>query len=65
MFWELSRRRDIVQRLQTELDDAMADKKVVPDINTLMRLPYLNAFLKEGKPHSRQSLRACGADIHG
>ncbi|KAI0337959.1 cytochrome P450 [Trametopsis cervina] len=47
MFWELSRRRDIMQRLQMELDEAMADKKVVPDINTVMRLPYLNAFIKE------------------
>ncbi|KAI0089355.1 cytochrome P450 [Irpex rosettiformis] len=47
MFWELSRRRDITQRLQAELDDAMTDKKVIPDINALMRLPYLNAFIKE------------------
>ncbi|KAI0690262.1 cytochrome P450 [Cytidiella melzeri] len=47
MFWELSRRRDIMQRLQSELDDAMSDRKVVPDINTLMHLPYLNAFIKE------------------
>lgn len=49
MFWELSRRRDIAQRLQAELDDAMTDKKVLPDFNTFMRLPYLNAFIKEGE----------------
>jgi hypothetical protein len=48
MFWELSRRRDIMHRIQEELDDAMTDRRVVPDIARLMRLPYLNAFIKEG-----------------
>lgn len=49
MFWELSRRRDIMVRLQTELDDAMPDRKVIPDASVLSRLPYLNAFIREGQ----------------
>ncbi|KAL0950331.1 hypothetical protein HGRIS_010302 [Hohenbuehelia grisea] len=47
-FWELSRRADIMKRLQAELDDAMPDRRSIPDISTLQRLPYLNAFIKEG-----------------
>jgi len=48
MFWELSRRPDIVKRLQTELDDAMPDRRVIPDMAVLNRLPFFNAFIKEG-----------------
>ncbi|PCH40720.1 cytochrome P450 [Wolfiporia cocos MD-104 SS10] len=48
LFWELSRRSDIMQRLQTELDDAMPDRRVIPDAQVLGKLPYLNAFMKEG-----------------
>ncbi|TFK33197.1 cytochrome P450 11B1 [Crucibulum laeve] len=47
-FWELSRRPDIMQKLQAELDDAMPDAKTLPDIAELQSLPYLNAFIKEG-----------------
>lgn len=47
--WELTRRPDILRKLQSELDDAMPDAKVLPDINTLNGLPYLNAFIKEGR----------------
>ncbi|GBE80196.1 cytochrome P450 [Sparassis latifolia] len=48
LFWELSRRPDIMKQLQTELDDVMSDRKVIPDLSVLYRLPYLNAFIKEG-----------------
>lgn len=48
-FWELSRRADVMQRLRAELDVAMPDSGAIPDISVLHRLPYLNAFIKEGK----------------
>ena len=48
LFWELSRRSDIVAKLQIELDEVMDDSKNIPDISVLNELPYLNAFLKEG-----------------
>ncbi|PPQ73825.1 hypothetical protein CVT26_012140 [Gymnopilus dilepis] len=48
LFWELSRRPDIMKKLQAELDDAIPDSKLLPDITTLQELPYLNAFMKEG-----------------
>ncbi|KAI0940296.1 hypothetical protein AcV5_001443 [Taiwanofungus camphoratus] len=48
LLWELSRRPDIMNRLQNELDDAMPDRKVIPDSFVLFRLPYLNALVKEG-----------------
>jgi len=38
-----------MKKLQAELDEAMADPRAIPDISTLQRLPYLNAFIKEGK----------------
>jgi cytochrome P450 len=47
-FWELSRRADIMHKLQAELDQAMPDPHVIPDISVLQKLPYLNAFIKEG-----------------
>ena len=49
LFWELSRRPDIIKKLQVELDEAMTDSRVLPDISVLQQLPYLNAFMKEGK----------------
>ena len=49
LFWELSRRPDIMRRLQAELDEAMPDRKVLPDGNVLANLPYLGAFIKEGE----------------
>jgi cytochrome P450 len=52
LFWELSRRPDIMKKLQAELDEAMTDSKVLPDISVLQQLPYLNAFMKEGKSFS-------------
>ncbi|KAF8801579.1 cytochrome P450 [Phlegmacium glaucopus] len=48
LFWELSRRPDIMKKLQAELDEAMTDPKVLPDISVLQELPYLSAFMKEG-----------------
>jgi cytochrome P450 len=48
LFWELSRRSDILKRLQHELDLAMIEECAIPDITILQSLPYLNAFLKEG-----------------
>ena len=52
LFWELSRRPDIMKKLQAELDEAMTDSRVLPDISVLQQLPYLNAFMKEGKQFS-------------
>ncbi|KII94544.1 hypothetical protein PLICRDRAFT_47583 [Plicaturopsis crispa FD-325 SS-3] len=46
--WEMSRRPDIVRKLQLELDEAMPDAGAMPDISVLQKLPYLNAFIKEG-----------------
>ncbi|TFY78766.1 hypothetical protein EWM64_g5247 [Hericium alpestre] len=46
--WELSRRPDISRNLQKELDSVMVDQRVIPDIAVLQKLPYLNAFVKEG-----------------
>ncbi|KAI0828054.1 cytochrome P450 [Trametes gibbosa] len=48
LFWELSRRKDIERSLQAELDEYMPDRKAVPDLATLNKMPYLNAFVKEG-----------------
>ncbi|KAG6915908.1 hypothetical protein DXG01_009278 [Tephrocybe rancida] len=47
-FWELSRRADIMKKLQAELDEAMPDPTGIPDISVLQELPYLSAFIKEG-----------------
>ncbi|KAG6835749.1 hypothetical protein H0H93_015018 [Arthromyces matolae] len=47
-FWELSRRTDIMKKLQAELDEAMPDAAAIPDLAVLQELPYLNAFIKEG-----------------
>ncbi|KAG6868113.1 hypothetical protein C0993_007491 [Termitomyces sp. T159_Od127] len=47
-FWELSRRADIMKKLQAEVDEAMPDAAVIPDISVLQELPYLSAFIKEG-----------------
>nr|BAL05175.1 cytochrome P450 [Phanerodontia chrysosporium] len=54
MFWELSRRRDVMQRFQAEIDEIMPDPRVIPDATVLNRSEYLNAFVKE-------SLRVYGA----
>ena len=37
-----------MRKLQAELDLAMPDPRVIPDIAVLQKLPYLNAFIKEG-----------------
>jgi len=37
-----------MRKLQAELDLAMPDARVIPDISVLQKLPYLNAFVKEG-----------------
>lgn len=50
--WEMSRRPDIVRKLQLELDEAMPDAGAMPDISVLQKLPYLNAFIKEGENHT-------------
>lgn len=47
-FWELSRRPDIMKKLQTELDSVMPASGLIPDITVLQELPYLAAFVKEG-----------------
>ncbi|KAF4619446.1 hypothetical protein D9613_004739 [Agrocybe pediades] len=48
LFWELSRRPDIMKKLQAELDEAIPDAKILPDLAMLQQLPYLNAFMEEG-----------------
>lgn len=55
MFWELSRRPDIMKKLQAEIDEAMVDAKVVPDISVLQELPYLSAFMKEGTSSTKKN----------
>jgi hypothetical protein len=71
-FWELSRRADIIRKLQAELDQAMPDPHVIPDISVLQNLPYLNAFIKEGAmPHwfyhfaRMLNLLPIGLRVHG
>lgn len=69
LFWELTRRSDIMVKLQAELDEAMADAKSIPDISVLNELPYLNAFLKEGafnSGHPRRKIEpAVGLRVYG
>ena len=48
MLWELSRHRDVADKLQAELDGIMHDAHTVPDISALRNLPYLDGFVKEG-----------------
>ncbi|PFH48986.1 hypothetical protein AMATHDRAFT_64081 [Amanita thiersii Skay4041] len=48
LFWELSRRADIVKKLQAELDETMPNSRNLPDISVMQEMPYLNAFIKEG-----------------
>ena len=48
-FWELSRRPDVAKKLRAELDEAMVDPRVIPDLSVLSNLPYFNAFIKEGQ----------------
>jgi Cytochrome P450 len=58
ILWELSRRPDILSRVQLELDEAMSDSRIVPDISILQELPYFNALIKEGKKVTQNSHRA-------
>ena len=37
-----------MKKLQAELDEAIPDCKVLPDMNVLQALPYFSAFMKEG-----------------
>ncbi|KAJ7209254.1 cytochrome P450 [Mycena pura] len=46
--WELTRRRDILHKLQSEINAFMPDPSVIPDIKVLNSMEYLNAFIKEG-----------------
>ncbi|KAH9931775.1 cytochrome P450 [Amylocystis lapponica] len=48
VFWELSRRPDVMSRVQAELDEIMPDRRVIPDASILSNLPYLNGLIKEG-----------------
>lgn len=54
LFWELSRRPDIMSKLQAEVDEAMPDNRSVPDISILYQLPYLTGFIKEGDSDSSE-----------
>ncbi|KAJ7654121.1 cytochrome P450 [Mycena polygramma] len=46
--WELTRRHDILRKLQNEIDAVMPDPNAIPDIKVLNSMDYLNAFIKEG-----------------
>ncbi|KAJ7481145.1 cytochrome P450 [Mycena galericulata] len=46
--WQISCSPDIAQKLQTEIDNAMPDPGVIPDLTVLHALPYFNAFITEG-----------------
>ncbi|KAJ7628908.1 cytochrome P450 [Roridomyces roridus] len=46
--WELTRRQDIMRKLQREIDAVMPDPKAIPSIRELNGMEYLNAFIKEG-----------------
>ena len=48
ILWELSKRPDILKRLQAELDEIMPDSRAIPDIAILQELPYLSGVVKEG-----------------
>ncbi|KAI0380236.1 cytochrome P450 [Hypomontagnella monticulosa] len=39
---------EVISRLQTELVNAIPDPEAVPDLDTLMRLPYLTCVITEG-----------------
>lgn len=45
-----------MMKLQAELDQAMPDPHAIPDITLLQKLPYLNAFVKEGQAALRFNL---------
>ncbi|KAJ7021163.1 cytochrome P450 [Mycena alexandri] len=47
-FFELTRRHDILRKLQNEIDAVMPDPSAIPDIKILNSMEYLNAFIKEG-----------------
>ncbi|TFY81144.1 hypothetical protein EWM64_g2866 [Hericium alpestre] len=65
LFWELSRRDDIMTQLRAELDAAMpvsnGSGRAFPDIAVLNELPYLNGFIKEGMSNTHNSLRTHSA----
>ena len=48
LLWELSRRRDVLVKLQAELDQYVLGPRSLPSFETLQTLPYLNAVIKEG-----------------
>jgi len=53
-FWELSRRPDVMKKLQAELYNVMPDSRTIPDILVLQKLPYLNMFIKEAYVYTAQ-----------
>ncbi|TDL30172.1 cytochrome P450 [Rickenella mellea] len=48
MCWELAHQPEIAKKLRVEVDAAMPDRHIIPDIQQLQELPYLTAFIKEG-----------------
>ena len=50
ILWEISKRPDVVKKLQVELDEVMPDSRAIPDISVLQDLPYLSGVVKEGAP---------------
>jgi hypothetical protein len=40
-----------MRKLQDELDEAMPDRRSIPDINNLHKLSYLSAVVKEGNSY--------------
>ena len=48
MFWELTRRPDLISNLRRELDELFPDRLAIPNNDWLLKQPYLNAFIREG-----------------
>ncbi|KAK7064986.1 cytochrome P450 [Favolaschia claudopus] len=48
LLWQLTCSPEVTEKLQRELDEAMPDPHVIPDIGVLQELPYLDACIQEG-----------------
>jgi cytochrome P450 len=47
--WTLSIRKDIMRKLQAELDEAIPEPDEVISMSVAQSLPYLDAVVKEGR----------------
>ena len=54
-----------MKKLRSEIDEAMPNTGIIPNIAVLQQLPFLNAFIKEGLcarlpcPSQHQALNMC------